>query len=67
MHSIVKASKLGAALIAGTVMLVGMTTSLCRDGCRPFSVGSAGFIVGVGGGSGVLRFKGRTIRSASAA
>ena len=31
-----------------------------ETGAVRFSVGSAGFIVGVGGGSGVLRFKGRT-------
>jgi len=61
MLSIVKASKLGAALIAGAVMLGGVATpSHAETGTVRFSVGSAGFIIGVGGGSGVLHFRGRT-------
>jgi hypothetical protein len=57
---IVKVSKLGMALIAGMVMLMNVTTpSYAETGAVRFSVGSAGFIVGIGGGSGVLRFKGR--------
>jgi hypothetical protein len=61
MPNIVKASSLGAALIAGAVMLGGMTTPTYADtGSVRFSVGSAGFIIGAGGGSGVLRFRGRT-------
>src|SRR5262245_29312101 len=61
MHSIVKASKLGAALIAGAAILGGVTTpAYAETGTVRFNVGSAGFIVGVGGGSGDLRFKGRT-------
>jgi len=60
MHSIVNGSKL-AAIIAGAVMLAGASTpSYAETGAVRFSVGSAGFIIGVGGGSGVLRFKGRT-------
>jgi hypothetical protein len=60
MHYIVKVSKLGMALIAGMVMLMNVTTpSYAETGAVRFSVGSAGFIVGIGGGSGVLRFKGR--------
>jgi hypothetical protein len=60
MLSIAKASNLGGALIAGAIMLGGVTTpSYAETGAVRFSVGSAGFIIGVGGGSGVLRFKGR--------
>jgi hypothetical protein len=60
MLTIVRASKIGAALVAGAVMLGGATTaSFAETGSVRFSVGSAGFIIGVGGGSGTLRFKGR--------
>jgi hypothetical protein len=61
MLNIVRASKIGAALVAGAVLLGGATTaSYAETGSVRFSVGSAGFIVGVGGGSGTLRFKGRS-------
>jgi hypothetical protein len=61
MLNIAKASNLGGALIAGVIMLGGVTTpSYAETGAVRFSVGSAGFIVGIGGGSGVLRFKGRS-------
>ena len=60
MFNLVGASKIGAALVAGALMLGGTTTaSYAETGAVRFSVGSAGFIVGVGGGSGTLRFKGR--------
>jgi hypothetical protein len=60
MFNIVRASKIGAALIASALMLSSAPTpSYAETGAVRFSVGSAGFIVGVGGGSGVLRFRGR--------
>src|SRR5688572_4264041 len=60
MFNVVRASKIGAALVAGALMLGGTTTaSYAETGAVRFSVGSAGFIIGVGGGSGTLRFKGR--------
>jgi hypothetical protein len=63
MFNIVRASKIGAALIAGAVMLGSAPAPSYADtGTVRFSVGSAGFIVGVGGGSGVLNFKGRSYR-----
>ena len=63
MFNIVRASKIGAALIAGAVVLGSAPTpSYAETGTVRFSVGSAGFIVGVGGGSGVLNFKGRSYR-----
>jgi hypothetical protein len=63
MFSIVRASKIGAALIAGAVILGSAPAPSYADtGAVRFSVGSAGFILGVGGGSGTLTFKGRTYR-----
>jgi hypothetical protein len=63
MFNIVRASKIGAALIAGAVVLGSAPTpSYAETGTVRFSVGSAGFIVGVGGGSGTLNFKGRSYR-----
>jgi hypothetical protein len=60
MFNIVRASKIGAALTASALMLSSAPTpSYAETGAVRFSVGSAGFIVGVGGGSGVLRFRGR--------
>ena len=64
MFNIVRASKIGAALIAGAVVLGSAPTpSYAETGSVRFSVGSAGFIVGIGGGSGVLSFKGRSYRA----
>ena len=64
MFNVVRASKIGAALIAGAVMLGSAPTPSYAQstGTVRFNVGSAGFIVGVGGGSGVLNFKGRSYR-----
>jgi len=60
MFNIVRACKIGAALIAGAVVLSSAPApSYAETGAVRFSVGSAGFIIGVGGGSGVLRFRGR--------
>ncbi len=55
-----KVSAFAAALVAGAILLAGSTApSYAETGAVRFSVGSAGFIVGVGGGSGTLRFRGR--------
>ncbi|AMN43827.1 hypothetical protein [Rhodoplanes sp. Z2-YC6860] len=63
MLNIVRAAKIGAALIVGAVMLSSMPSpSYAETGAVRFSVGSAGFIVGIGGGSGALRFRGKTYR-----
>ena len=63
MLNIAGASKIAAALVASAVMLGSAPTPSYADtGTVRFSVGSAGFIVGVGGGSGVLNFKGRSYR-----
>ena len=63
MFNIVRAAKIGTVLVAGAVILSSATTaSYAETGTVRFSVGSAGFIVGVGGGSGTLNFKGRSYR-----
>jgi hypothetical protein len=63
MLNISGASKIAAALVVGAVMLGSAPTPSYADtGTVRFTVGSAGFIVGVGGGSGVLNFKGRSYR-----
>jgi hypothetical protein len=63
MLNIAGASKISAALVAGAIMLGSAPTPSYADtGTVRFTVGSAGFIVGVGGGSGVLNFKGRSYR-----
>jgi hypothetical protein len=63
MFNMVRSAKFGAALVAGAVVLGSASTpSYAETGTVRFSVGSAGFIVGIGGGSGVLNFKGRSYR-----
>ena len=60
MLDFIRAIRIGSAAVAAAVMLLG-TPSLSRaeTGSVRINVAKAGFIVGVGGGSGVLRFKGR--------
>jgi hypothetical protein len=56
----IRAYKLGTALVAGAIAVGAISMpSYAATGTVRFSVASAGFIVGVGGGSGVLHFKGR--------
>jgi hypothetical protein len=63
MFSIARAFKISAAMIAGALILGSAPAPSYADtGSVRFSVGSAGFIFGVGGGSGTLVFKGRTYR-----
>ena len=63
MFNLVRVAKIGAALVAGAVILSSASAPSYADtGTVRFSVGSAGFIVGVGGGSGTLNFKGRSYR-----
>ena len=53
----------GAAAIAAAVMLMSATAPSQADtGSVRLVITKAGFIVGVGGGSGTLHFKGRTYR-----
>jgi hypothetical protein len=54
------AVKIGSAVVIAAAMLLGTPTlSQAETGSVRISVAKAGFIVGVGGGSGVLHFKGR--------
>jgi len=49
-----------AALLS--IMLVGVTQSQAQTGAVRLNIVKAGFIVGAGGGSGVLHYHGRTYR-----
>ena len=58
-----RAWKLCAAAVAATVMLVGVSSQSYADtGSVRLRITKVGFIVGVGGGSGVLSFHGRNYR-----
>jgi hypothetical protein len=60
MLNIAHSIKLAAAVLVATVVLVSATSSSYADnGSVRIRVTKAGFIVGVGGGTGVLNFKGR--------
>ena len=60
MHRSIRCAAFVVALIA--VMLGASSRSQAETGSVRISVAKAGFIVGVGGGSGVLHFKGRSYR-----
>ena len=49
-----------AAFVAAAMLIVATLPSQADTGAVRFRVGSAGFIIGVGGGSGTLTFHGRT-------
>ena len=52
-----------AALLTGTLLVGGpLTSAYAATGAVRIQAGHAGFIVGVGGGSGTLRFHGKTYR-----
>jgi hypothetical protein len=55
--------RLSAAAAAVAVMVMGATaTSRAETGTVRFVITKAGFVVGVGGGSGTLTFRGKTYR-----
>src|SRR5215813_13053367 len=55
--------KFGAVMLAGTLMLVSVSTqSRAQTGTVNIKIVKAGFIVGVGGGSGTLTFNGQSYR-----
>ena len=55
-----RATKLCAAIAAVTIVLIGvLPRSYAETGSVRFNITKVGFIVGVGGGSGVLNFQGR--------
>lgn len=49
-----------AVFVAAAMLIVATIPSQADNGTVRFRVGSAGFIVGVGGGSGTLTFQGKT-------
>jgi len=55
--------KFGAVMLAGALMLVSVSTqSRAQTGTVNIKIVKAGFIVGVGGGSGTLTFNGKSYR-----
>src|SRR5262249_48830470 len=63
MFSFYRAMKLCAAIIAAAIMLTAAAPqSYAATGSVRFHIVKAGFIVGIGGGSGILNFKGRQYR-----
>ena len=56
-------SKFCAAIIVATIMLAGtLSQSYAETGAVRFHIVKAGFIIGAGGGSGTLNFKGKQYR-----
>ena len=56
-------TKLGSALLVAAVMLTGASSlSYAESGSVRMNIKKVGFIVGVGGGSGTLTFKGKQYR-----
>jgi len=63
MLSLFRAIKYGAVILAGALMLVSVSTqSRAQTGTVNIKIVKAGFIVGVGGGSGTLTFNGKSYR-----
>ena len=63
MLSFGRLTKFCAAIILAAVMLTGgLSQSYAANGSVRFHIVKAGFIVGIGGGSGTLNFKGRNYR-----
>ena len=63
MLSFIRAIKLVAAVMVAAAMLAGVSTaSRAQTGTVHLKVVKAGFIVGVGGGSGTLTYNGRRYR-----
>ena len=55
--------KFGAVMLAGALMLISASTqSSAQTGTVNIKIVKAGFIVGVGGGSGTLTFNGKSYR-----
>ena len=61
-------TKFGSALLVAAVMLAGAPSpSYAENGSVRMKISKVGFIVGVGGGTGTLTFKGKQYRLTSAA
>src|SRR5215468_4037280 len=60
MLGLIRAIKIGSTVMAAAIILLStLSLSHAQTGSIRLNVGKAGFIVGIGGGSGTLRFKGR--------
>jgi hypothetical protein len=60
MFSLHRRTRLYAAIVVAAIMLTGaLSLSYAETGSVRFNIVKAGFIVGVGGGSGTLNFQGR--------
>jgi hypothetical protein len=60
MLGLIRAVKIGSAVVAAVVMLLSLPSLTYADtGSVHIRIAKAGFIVGVGGGSGTLHFRGR--------
>jgi hypothetical protein len=63
MLSLIRTAKLCAAFVVTAVMLTGVPSqSYAETGSVRLKITKVGFIVGVGGGSGILHFKGKNYR-----
>jgi uncharacterized membrane protein YuzA (DUF378 family) len=63
MLSLHRGTKLCAAIVVAAIMLIGaLSWSYAETGSVRFNIVKAGFIVGVGGGSGTLNFQGQNYR-----
>jgi len=63
MLDLIRATKFCAAILVAAVMLTGAPSrSYAENGSVRLKITKVGFIVGVGGGSGTLTFKGRHYR-----
>ena len=63
MQSSHRVMKLCAAIVVAAIMLTGaLSRSYAETGSVRFHIVKAGFIVGAGGGSGTLNFKGKNYR-----
>ena len=63
MLDLFRVTKSCAFIIAATVILTGTTSkSYAESGSVRLNITKVGFIVGIGGGSGILTFKGRQYR-----
>jgi hypothetical protein len=61
MHGFIRAIKFGPAILTVAVTLAsGTSQSYAETGTVRIRIAKTGFIVGVGGGSAVLPFKGKT-------
>src|SRR5215470_11306118 len=60
MLGLIRAIKIGSTVMAAAIILLStLSLSHAETGSIRLNIGKAGFIIGIGGGSGTLRFRGR--------